>query len=778
MRRQAKASFAASVSGMGKGGVPESWRRLRLLALACLALATSMIFVSSAQALEVGAETTGSPQRTQTSIRFDSRVSVVGNPTTYHFEYGTEGPCDSNPCTATETHSVGPASEVVLVSQLVTGLTPNTTYDYRVVADDGSAGSPAFGANMTATTFGDEPLSHGRFPGPPKSDRAWEQVNMPDTGGNPVGGLGASTVGVRFSRDGSRAVFSVVGGTPTSQTGSLLSLFFSERDASGWHVKQITPQRKEIKGGDWQRIAETPDFSTIAADNTDYTTGEASVWHLSPSAAPVKLFERVPPQQYREVVGLSEDGSRIVTAVRGEVDPAFPGVTRVNLYDVTSGTPHLASVLPNGSACVGTYGEDGMSTEGNTFPPQSTNWISTDGSRMFFYCNSWLYMRDFGTESTKLLTGECTEQRPTFIQSIPGKAFFTTRSALSSDDTADPTTHCGNSDIYRFDFADESFTCVTCAIAGNVEVGLYNIENRAWGASVSADGSHINFTNEGALVPGAAEFGLYSLDVASGDATYVEAAAGMQSFEATPDGSTIIFDSSGSWLNATGGQNNGGGTQIYRYDDRDRSLVCLSCPLDGSLPVGEVIPGPHFFGREAPLVSDDGSMVGFVTPTPLAGADQNTASSTQSSAAGDDVYEWRNGRLLLVTDGLTNWATTESGESQPPKMGGLSASGRDFFFTAPAQYTPDALDGYRRLYDARIGGGIEFPQPPKPCPLEVCQGIPKGAPEEQAPGTENFAGAASAKKAAAKKRHAKKHKKKHKKHSRHNRSSHNRRTAR
>ena len=96
------------------------------------------------------------------------------------------------------------------------------------------------------------------------------------------------------------------------------------------------------------------------------------------------------------------------------------------------------------------------------------------------------------------------------------------------------------------------------------------------------------------------------------------------------------------------------------------------------------------------------------------------------------------------------------------------------------------LDGYNRLYDARIGGGFEFPPPPKPCPLEVCQGTPKGAPEEQAPGTGTYVGPGNAlpqptarkhkKQGAAKKKHKKK--RQHKKSKQKQRAGHNGRNAR
>jgi hypothetical protein len=212
------------------------------------------------------------------------------------------------------------------------------------------------------------------------------------------------------------------------------------------------------------------------------------------------------------------------------------------------------------------------------------------------------------------------------------------------------------------------------------------------------------------------------------------------------DGSIVVFRSNDPGLNAIGGQQNGGAFQYYRYDDKDRSLVCVSCPVDGSTSGGvePSIGGLGGLGANVNPISADGEVFAFTTTTPLVRADQNTAGPGQPALAGSDVYEWRAGRLLLITDGLTNWASYfaaggfEGGEI--PKVRGVTPSGNDIFFTAAAQLTQDALDGYSRLYDARIGGGFEFPSPPKPCPLEVCQGTPKGAPEEQAPGTATITG--------------------------------------
>ena len=158
-------------------------------------------------------ETVGSPVRTATTARLDGRLDPEGAPATFHFDYGTAGPCDSNSCTATAPVAAGEGDQTELASQQITGLQPDTTYHYRIVADNANPDGPTAGQDRTVTTrASDDPLSHGDYPGPPGSDRAWEQVNQPDLGGNPV------AEGVGFSDSGERAIYNLYGGTPTPPT--------------------------------------------------------------------------------------------------------------------------------------------------------------------------------------------------------------------------------------------------------------------------------------------------------------------------------------------------------------------------------------------------------------------------------------------------------------------------------------------------------------------------------------------------------------------------------
>lgn len=714
------------------------------------------------------AETMGSPIRTATTAQLQGRVDPDGASTTYRFEYGTEGPCDANPCTSLPDRSAGSGSVYEFVAEPIEGLAPNTTYHYRVVAESPTPGSPGIGADMTVTTrASDAPLSHGRFPGPAGSDRAYEQVSLPDTGGNPVNWAFA------VSDDGNRAFYKVSGGTPLSVSGSILTPLFAERSETAphqgsWVTENIYPPRQQLVGSVWLEPGGRQDLSDEVAQNVSTTSRRTAIWRLGPGQSPVKILEPASADFAGPVV-VSDDASRVLAMLSGPQDPAHtPPNNEPNLYDITSGGPRLVGLMPDGS--VSTCGVRIFGSSANNVR-RATHWVSPDGSLVFFQvqgCNSGgVYLRDLVAEETKLIGREAQ-----LIKSTPGAAFFTTNQSLDPADT-------GGSDLYRYDIGDESLKCITCIVAGlsaNVD-GLH--------VAVSEDGSRVYFSSSAEFIRGAATPGIYRVSVASGDLAYVAPGGGTQLGDIpnvgeaiTPDGSALMFTADNAGLNALGGQQNGGTKQFYRYDDRDRSLTCISCPQDGSAPTSSVAAAmagggaaDEGSGANRIALSANGDIFAFATPNALLPADQNTARPGQSSSVGTDVYEWRDGRLLLVTDGLTNWP--DGG----PGVTAVNPSGNDIFFTAAAQYTQDALDGYSRLYDARIGGGFEVPPVPKPCPLEVCQGTPKGAPEEQAPGTGNFSGPGNAQARAHHKQKKRHHKKKsHKKQSRH--AKHDRRAQR
>lgn len=150
--------------------------------------------------------------------------------------------------------------------------------------------------------------------------------------------------------------------------------------------------------------------------------------------------------------------------------------------------------------------------------------------------------------------------------------------------------------------------------------------------------------------------------------------------------------------------------EIYRYTTAGNSITCVSCPRAGVTPTGNANFGAAGGGSYRPAqtgvpMSTDGSKIFFDTPDPLAAGDTNTGVFSNglfgATAQSQDVYEWENGNVSLISDGRSATGAV---------LGGTTDSGNDVFLTTTAQLVSQDTDGFDDIYDARVGGG--FPPPP------------------------------------------------------------------
>ena len=707
------------------------------------------------------AETNGAPVRSASTAQLNGRVTPLGNPTSFHFEYGSLGPCSANPCASTAATSAGNGQLTRFVGAKLSGLDPGTTYHYRLVADNG-VGAPVAGADMTVATRSSDELSgqSDQFPGPPDSDRAWELVSASDTSGNPAASLFYPAV---FSDNGERALYSLSGGSPVSSTGFAGNPHFAQRTPAGWQTKRITPARDQLVGGGWYGAYASGDLSTVLmANNNAFGNGAggtdiAQIWRANADSSPSLLLQTSAANQLLEPLNLSRDGTRALAFLQNQAfDPQHP-TTLTNLYELGPASPRLVSLLPGGA--VGPCGV----VIGDPFP-RSTHWLSDDGSRAIFATNPsppcsgpdsvrQLYVRDLVSDQTTWISGPALSGltcEANLLNSTPTAVFFSTRTRLASEDL-EPSGCAsaggsgsgaagGSNDIYRFDLSSGDLACLTCVIPGfNADVVAIPPLSSI---NVSDDGSRIYFASAHQLVRGAPTNAIYRLDVDSGSLAYVlpsDQGIGLTQTRvvATPDGANLAVASAEALLNPIGGTSDNAGTrQFYLYDDGDGSVVCVTCPQDGSAPLANLsgdlnnVPQDLMKGlNNTGTLSADGETLAFASVSPLVSADQNTGPSSHR-VSGEDVYEWRDGRLLLVTDGKTSWA----GDLGVTVLG-ITPSGRDIFFSAAAAYTADAIDALPRFYDARIGGGFHFPEPPPPCSLEDCQGPASPAPADPGSGS-------------------------------------------
>jgi hypothetical protein len=152
--------------------------------------------------------------------------------------------------------------------------------------------------------------------------------------------------------------------------------------------------------------------------------------------------------------------------------------------------------------------------------------------------------------------------------------------------------------------------------------------------------------------------------------------------------------------------------EMYRYSTADGSITCVSCT-----PAGVTATGPASFGAsgggsyEPPgtgvSMSADGSKIFFDSPDPLAAGDTNTGAFSNGLFGGltlsEDVYEWENGHVSLISDGRSATGSV---------LGGTTPSGNDVIITTLSTLVGQDTDGFDDIYDARVGGG--FPAPAGP----------------------------------------------------------------
>jgi hypothetical protein len=557
----------------------------------------------------------------------------------------------------------------------------------------------------------------------------------------------------------------------------------ANRTSAGWETVNILPPRALARGRAWKDPGTTEDLGRVVSVNFADPAPVPTLWSLDPFTPPTQLASL---DNARQAV-YSDDLSLVMQTSTESLDPAHPtvpppdqeGEGEGHLYQVNTVPPRLLDLLPDGSppACGVNWGlQDPF-----LFPEEPwrrSHWISRDGSRVVFPsrgdalpCDGPvdLYVRDLVAGETRLVTQPISGPRcdAAFIGATPGGSddpdpavFYWTSSRLAPEDNEVACAEGINTlygDVYRYDIQDGQNECLTC-VDGTGGDAVLNPHPSQGGESIgiSEDGARVYFASRRALVPGAVltpeSHLVYRLDVASGDIKYVAPihaegpaewiGVDFESAAMNRDGSVLAFRSRHQGLNALTGSDNGGFTQAYRYDDRDGSLACISCPRQGAAigPVGsEGAPSGWSLnsvaGHNSTPVSANGTVV-FSTTNPLLPFDQNTPFPSEPSILGFDVYEWRDGRLMLITDGETSHPEVLVN----PAVVGITPSGRDVFFRFARALTPDAKDDSPRLYTARIGGGIHFPPPQPPCPLEICQGNPKGAPDDPAPGTNSALG--------------------------------------
>jgi hypothetical protein len=675
--------------------------------------------------------------RGTTTARLNGFVNPNGSATEVHFEYGTAGPCSTNPCESTASQDAGtayipPGEPFTSIVADLEGLSPDTTYYYRLVGANGNG--PAAGAERTfATRTTAELTLPPNALGEPEK-RGIELVNNPDKGNQHVNfSRFGSGNGSLVTPDGNKMVWTIPSGAPGSNSG-VYSAFLATRNETGWHsLGLLPPGEEQVGGGNLKYRAEfaSPDFTHFIF--------RTEVGFFPGNTAP-STYVRLDDSQHQEVLA-HFNANALSTSVDVTADTVHVLHTAEDtniLEDIGSGTPEAVGLMPGGSPppCGIHFGTE---FAGGPYAYPGYQWIgSTDASRVYFQTRGsecggpeGLYVRNRETSTTTQIA-----QSATFIRATSDgqSAFFATTEALASDDEN------ADLDVYRWNEGG-TVECLTCVVP---DANVSPVEN---GIRVSDDFSHVYFLSTSQLVRGFGKQGEVNIYVVSdGHLRFVAADPSVDpilgghllesrsQMEMSSDGNVLVF-LSGGYLTADSVASSCVNSaqeeahpckELYRYDDRDGSLECVSC-LHGGMTAGEVFEESNNQGA-AFRISRDGNTIAFTTAKALIPADVN---------GGYDVYEWRNGAVRLITDGETKFSPGLAS----PDLADVDANGKNVFFAvADPGLTGYEADNVDNVYDARIGGGFPRPTSPLHCSEESCQGPLQAAPVLEQPASSSFSG--------------------------------------
>jgi hypothetical protein len=237
-----------------------------------------------------------------------------------------------------------------------------------------------------------------------------------------------------------------------------------------------------------------------------------------------------------------------------------------------------------------------------------------------------------------------------------------------------------------------------------------------------------------------------------------EKGPGADSSRTTPNGEVLVFESRAQltpYDNAEADAADCGNpeeagegcTEIYRYDDSSKNLICLSCDsLPGSTNKDASLQKPALVNPPMAIhnVTDDGSRVFFETAETLVGRDTDGV---------NDIYEWKQGApsAELISSGKSTEFSVPQGVEAPAVpppnlLFSVTPDGEDAFFLSQDALVPrSGVGGVSAVYDARIGGGFEEPTPPTVCLEEDCRPSAGTAPSLSTAPSEKIAGGGNVK---------------------------------
>jgi hypothetical protein len=737
---------------------------------------------------------------TTTSARLSAQVDPNGEAATYVFQYVSKAQFEASGPSGGYAEAIslpsppgeaGSGNGFIEVGQQLTGLLPDITYVFRLVATTPAATQLGPDKTFTTRPLGADVLPDGRLYEMVSPPQKVGEVFPPEPSGNWTGscrgclpGINDGPMPMQATDDGEKVAYE---GSPF--TGGLAAgpnEYLSQRDATGWSMQSLsTPlfaltveeQGYKAFSGDLSRAvlsqiepALSPE-APIGGEGKSYANlylrnEDGTLEPLVTAEPPQRVADRQSSDSFRIGFAGANAGTGLAAALHHvifeandaltdevpEMAPVAPTISAEerSLYEWVDGELRLVNVAPgNGAAVSGAvFGSGRLLTGEREGSGADVDWaISADGSRIFFSekATGQVYVRIDGEE-----TRQIEDNGMFLVASADGSKVLLSDGCLYDVDGED----C-EADLTQGEGGFEGILGATNDLSR-----IYLVDTKALteAGEENENGEH---AEEG-------EFNLYGWDegaftfiatLAEGDNEFngvVEPQVGdwmpsssSRTAQVSPDGRFLAFMSRAPLTGYDNNVRNGDECrpnepapcfEVFEYRADMEKLICVSCNPSGERPLGT--SNLSLIRRGKNRVG----LAGFPQPTNLTANDGRIFFESQDALTlGDlngrikDVYEWEpdgvggcqraQGCVYLISNG--------QGPNDSIFLDATPSGDDAFFITRDRLLLQDA-DEKLDLYDARTphapGEAVGFPESKiAPCEGETCKG-----PVSPGPPLQNF----------------------------------------
>jgi hypothetical protein len=689
----------------------------------------------------------------------EAELNPHGLATEYSFEFGLSTSYEDS--ASLPMASIEAAEGDVPVALDVQGLTPDTTYHYRIVASNQLGGVE--GEDRTFTTQGNQSqltLLDGR---------QWEMVSPPDKQGASLLPITEEGGVIQAAADGSAISYvatAPIEANPAGNRSIAYSQVLSRRSGSAWHSQEISAPHETAVGLHGGNLSEYVIFSTdlssgliepagttpLSAQATEHTPylresdGTYQPVVTAANVAPGTKFggEAEPPEAEHGGVEFSVGTPDLSHLLLTSSQPLTKGLSSsgYNVFEWSAGALQLVSVLPDGKPAGGGGTGAFVGYQGTI----KRGALSEDGSRAIFEVQNGggnLYLRDVTRGETVQLDAPeagTVEGEAVFAlaNSDDSRVFFLDSGRLTANATAKP----GEPDLYMCDVGVVG-AHLHCALKDLTVDRSPRHAADVQGTVIGADasGEHVYFVAAGALAPGASAEGCCNLYVADTSTDAVKFITQLAPSDA-PDwtagsgnlkGLTARVSENGRYLafmsqrSLTGYDNRDAvsgmpDAEVFLFDLDSEKLTCVSCDPSGDRPQGmldtQEFPGPlvdrqkdwsgQWLAASLPgWTSFEASQAiyqsRYLSDSGRLFFDSATPLVPQDGNGKEDVYEYEPNGVGSCTQQDGCVGLISSGESSVESAFlDASANGDDVFFLTASKLSSSDLDSTYDIYDAHI----------------------------------------------------------------------------